>query len=105
MHEVHPFFRKFSICHLKNHISFSEIFFKDNFVPLNFNLEYSTRNENWRLKMFSRSNNLLLQQSGSITNGVSGNTLGGGALYRREFETFRRKKTPITTTTEEKPVE
>jgi hypothetical protein len=55
--------------------------------------------------MFSRSNNLLLQQSGSITNGVSGNTLGGGALYRREFETFRRKKTPITTTTEEKPVE
>ena len=74
-------------------------------VPLNFNLEYSTRNENWRLKMFSRSNNLLLQQSGSITNGVSGNTLGGGALYRREFETFRRKKTPITTTTEEKPVE
>ena len=74
-------------------------------VPLNFNLEYSTRNENWRLKMFSRSNNLLLQQSGSITNGVSGNTLGGGALYRREFETFRRKKTPITATTEEKPVE
>jgi hypothetical protein len=74
-------------------------------VPLNFNLEYSTRNENWRLKMFSRSNNLLLQQSGSITNGVSGNTMGGGALYRREFETFRRKKTPITTTTEEKPVE
>ena len=74
-------------------------------VPLNFNLEYSTRNENWRLKMFSRSNNLLLQQSGSITNGVSGNTLGGGALYRREFETFRRKKTPITNTTEEKPVE
>ena len=74
-------------------------------VPLNFNLEYSTRNENWRLKMFSRSNNLLLQQSGATTNGVSGNTLGGGALYRREFETFRRKKTPITQTTEEKPVE
>ncbi len=74
-------------------------------VPLNFNLEYSTRNENWRLKMFSRSNNLLLQQSGSITNGVSGNTLGGGALYRREFETFRRKTMPITNTTEEKPVE
>ncbi|MSP09585.1 MAG: hypothetical protein EXR23_04400 [Flavobacteriaceae bacterium] len=74
-------------------------------VPLNFNLEYSTRNENWRLKMFSRSNNLLLQQSGSITNGVSGNTLGGGALYRREFETFRRKTRPITNTTEEKPVE
>lgn len=74
-------------------------------VPLNFNLEYSTRNENWRLKMFSRSNNLLLQQSGTTTNGVSGNTLGGGALYRREFESFRRKKTPITNTTEEKPVE
>jgi hypothetical protein len=74
-------------------------------VPFNFNLEYSTRNENWRLKMFSRSNNLLLQQSGSITNGVSGNTLGGGALYRREFETFRRKTMPITNTTEEKPVE
>lgn len=74
-------------------------------VPLNFNLEYSTRNENWRLKMFSRSNNLLLQQSGTITNGVSGNTLGGGALYRREFETFRRKKVPITHAAEEKPVE
>lgn len=74
-------------------------------VPLNFNLEYSTRNENWRLKMFSRSNNLLLQQSGLITNGVSGNTLGGGALYRREFETFRRKTMPITNTAEEKPVE
>lgn len=74
-------------------------------VPLNFNLEYSTRNENWRLKMFSRSNNLLLQQSGTITNGVSGNTLGGGALYRREFETFRRKTMPITSTTEEKPIE
>ncbi|GDX50540.1 hypothetical protein LBMAG26_13990 [Bacteroidota bacterium] len=75
-------------------------------VPLNFNLEYSTRNENWRLKMFSRSNNLLLQQSGTTTTGgVSGNTLGGGALYRREFETFRRKTMPITNTAEEKPVE
>jgi hypothetical protein len=74
-------------------------------VPLNFNLEYSTRNENWRLKMFSRSNNLLLQQSGATTNGVSGNTLGGGALYRREFETFRRKKSSITNSVEEKPIE
>ncbi len=59
-------------------------------LPLNFNLEYMTRNENWRLKAFSRSNNLLLQQNSStITNGVSGNTLGGGVVYRREFNTLR----------------
>lgn len=62
-------------------------------LPLNFNLEYMTRNENWRIKAFSRSNNLLLQQNSStITNGVSGNTLGGGVVYRREFNTFRPRK-------------
>lgn len=60
-------------------------------VPLNFNLEYMTRNEDWKLKAFSRSSNLLLDQSGSgsIGNGVSGNTLGAGAIYKREFHTFR----------------
>ena len=59
-------------------------------LPLNFNLEYMTRSENWRIKAFSRSNNLLLQQNNStITNGVSGNTLGGGLVYKREFNTFR----------------
>ncbi len=62
-------------------------------VPLNFNLEYKTRDENWRLKAFSRSNNLILQQnSATTTNGVSGNTLGTGVLYRREFDTFKRTK-------------
>lgn len=62
-------------------------------LPLNFNLEYMTRNENWRVKAFSRSNNLLLQQNNStITNGVSGNTLGGGLVYRREFNTLRPVK-------------
>jgi hypothetical protein len=64
-------------------------------LPLNFNLEYMTRNENWRVKAFSRSNNLLLQQNNStITNGVSGNTLGGGLIYRREFNTLRPAKKP-----------
>lgn len=60
-------------------------------VPLNFNLEYMTKNEDWKLKAFSRSSNLLLDQSGSgtIGNGVSGNTLGAGAIYKREFHTFR----------------
>lgn len=62
-------------------------------VPLNFNLEYNTRNENWRLKMFSRSSNMLSQANGN--NVASGNTLGGSAVYRREFETFRRKKPPV----------
>lgn len=67
-------------------------------LPLNFNLEYMTRNENWRIKAFSRSNNLLLQQNAStITNGVSGNTLGGGVVYRREFNSFRPKKAKTTT--------
>jgi hypothetical protein len=62
-------------------------------VPLNFNLEYKTRDENWRLKAFSRSNNLILQQNNATTtNGVSGNTLGTGILYRREFDTFKRTK-------------
>lgn len=64
-------------------------------LPLNFNLEYMTRNENWRVKAFSRSNNLLLQQNNStITNGVSGNTLGGGLIYRREFNSLRLHKKP-----------
>jgi hypothetical protein len=62
-------------------------------VPINFNLEYKTSDENWRLKAFSRSSNLLL--SNGLTNGVSGNTLGAGMLYRREFETFRRKKPKV----------
>ncbi len=62
-------------------------------VPINFNLEYKTSDENWRLKAFSRSSNLLL--SNGLTNGVSGNTLGAGILYRREFETFRRKKPKV----------
>jgi hypothetical protein len=54
-----------------------------------------TRNENWRVKAFSRSNNLLLQQNNStITNGVSGNTLGGGLIYRREFNSLRLHKKP-----------
>lgn len=62
-------------------------------VPINFNLEYRTSDENWRLKAFSRSNNLILQQNNTTTtNGVSGNTLGTGILYRREFDTFKRKK-------------
>ena len=74
-------------------------------VPFNFNLEYMTRNENWRLKMFSRSNNVLLQQGSTTTNGVSGNTLGGGVVYRREFETFHRKKVSSDLPKEEKPVE
>ena len=74
-------------------------------VPFNFNLEYMTRNENWRLKMFSRSSNIMLQQGGTTTNGVSGNTLGGGVVYRREFETFQRKKSPSLQAAEEKPVE
>lgn len=61
-------------------------------VPINFNLEYKTRDENWRLKAFSRSNNLILQNNNNpTTNGVSGNTLGTGILYRREFDTFKRK--------------
>lgn len=74
-------------------------------VPFNFNLEYMTRNENWRLKMFSRSNNVLLQQGSTTTNGVSGNTLGSGVVYRREFETFHRKQALPTPTKEEKPTE
>lgn len=74
-------------------------------VPFNFNLEYMTRNENWRLKMFSRSNNVLLQQGSTTTNGVSGNTLGGGVVYRREFETFQRKKSPSGVSSDEKPLE
>jgi hypothetical protein len=62
-------------------------------LPLNFNLEYKTSDENWRLKAFSRSNNLILQQNNATTtNGVSGNTLGTGILYRREFDTFTKKK-------------
>jgi hypothetical protein len=62
-------------------------------LPLNFNLEYKTSDENWRLKVFSRSNNLILQQNNATTtNGVSGNTLGTGILYRREFDTFTKKK-------------
>ncbi|MBS3914485.1 MAG: translocation/assembly module TamB domain-containing protein [Bacteroidetes bacterium] len=62
-------------------------------VPLNFKLEYQTRNENWRFNAFSRSSNLLLQQSStSLQTGVSGNTLGAGVIYRKEFETFRRAK-------------
>jgi hypothetical protein len=62
-------------------------------VPINFNLEYKTSDENWRLKVFSRSNNLILQQNNATTtNGVSGNTLGTGILYRREFDTFKRPK-------------
>lgn len=62
-------------------------------VPINFNLEYMTRNENWRFKAFSRSSNLLLQQSSTAGSGtsVSGNTLGVGVVYRREFNTFRPK--------------
>jgi hypothetical protein len=36
---------------------------------------------------------------------VSGNTLGGGVVYRREFETFHRKKSIPAATKEEKPVE
>ncbi len=71
-------------------------------VPFNFNLEYMTRNENWRLKMFSRSNNVMLQQGSTTTNGVSGNTLGGGVVYRREFETFHRKKATVDLPKEEK---
>lgn len=74
-------------------------------VPFNFNLEYMTRNENWRLKMFSRSSNIMLQQGGTTTNGVSGNTLGGGVVYRREFETFRRKTSLSPQAAEEKPAE
>ncbi|MBL7812852.1 MAG: translocation/assembly module TamB domain-containing protein [Bacteroidetes bacterium] len=68
-------------------------------LPLNFNLEYMTRNENWHIKAFSRSNNLLLQQNSStVTNGVSGNTLGAGVIWRKEFDTFRPvKKKPATT--------
>ncbi len=62
-------------------------------VPINFNLEYKTSDENWRLKAFSRSSNLLLNNG--LTNGVSGNTLGAGMLYRREFETFKRKKPKV----------
>lgn len=62
-------------------------------VPINFNLEYKTSDENWRLKAFSRSSNLLL--SNGLSNGVSGNTLGAGMLYRREFETFRRNKPKV----------
>lgn len=61
-------------------------------VPFNFKLEYMTRNENWRLKMFSRSSNLQLQSAGTLNNTVSGNTLGGGAVYHKEFDTFRKKK-------------
>ena len=60
-------------------------------LPLNFNLEYKTKDENWRLKAFSRSNNLILNNT-TTTNGVSGNTLGAGVLYRREFDTFKREK-------------
>lgn len=60
-------------------------------MPLNFNLEYKTSNENWRVRAFSRSSNMLLQQSGTTTNGVSGNTLGTGLVYRRQFNSFRRK--------------
>ena len=66
-------------------------------VPINFNLEYKTRDENWRLKAFSRSNNLILQNNNTTTtNGVSGNTLGTGILYRREFDTFKRKSRDTT---------
>ncbi len=65
-------------------------------LPLNFNLEYMTRNENWRLKAFSRSNNLLSQGT-NITQTVSGYTLGVGVIYRREFDTFHpQKKTADT---------
>ena len=60
-------------------------------LPLNFNLEYKTKDENWRLKAFSRSNNLILNNT-TTTNGVSGNTLGAGVLYRRDFDTFKREK-------------
>ena len=62
-------------------------------VPLNFNLEYMTNNENWRIRAFSRSSNLLLQQSStSLASGVNGNTLGVGVVWRTEFETFARHK-------------
>ncbi len=60
-------------------------------LPLNFNLEYKTKDENWRLKAFSRSNNLIFNNT-TTTNGVSGNTLGAGVLYRRDFDTFKREK-------------
>jgi len=59
-------------------------------LPLNFNVEYLTRNENWSIKAFSRSSNLLLQTANS--QGVSGNTLGIGVVYRREFDTLKKKK-------------
>lgn len=62
-------------------------------LPINFNLEYMTRNENWRIRAFSRSSNLLLQQSATtLTTGVAGNTLGAGVVYRREFDTFKPEK-------------
>jgi hypothetical protein len=34
---------------------------------------------------------MLLQQAGTTTNGVSGNTLGTGLVYRREFDSFKRR--------------
>jgi hypothetical protein len=60
-------------------------------MPFNLNLEYMTRNDHWKLKAFSRSSNMLLQQAGTTTNGVSGNTLGTGLVYRREFDSFKRR--------------
>jgi hypothetical protein len=52
-----------------------------------------TNNENWRIRAFSRSSNLLLQQSStSLASGVNGNTLGVGVVWRTEFETFVRHK-------------
>lgn len=69
-------------------------------VPLNFNLEYMTNNENWRIRAFSRSSNLLLQQSStSLASGVNGNTLGVGVVWRTEFETFVKHKDTATTST------
>ncbi len=67
-------------------------------MPFNLNLEYMTRNDHWKLKAFSRSSNMLLQQAGATTNGVSGNTLGTGMVYRREFDSFKRRKSSSDST-------
>jgi hypothetical protein len=69
-------------------------------MPFNLNLEYMTRNDHWKLKAFSRSSNMLLQQSGTTTNGVSGNTLGTGLVYRREFDSFKRRKSVLDSAVE-----
>jgi hypothetical protein len=62
-------------------------------MPVNFNVEYITSNENWRIKAFSRSSNLLLQiNSSTSTQQVSGNTVGIGVVYRREFDTLKKVK-------------